>query len=144
VFGEYLYQLPPHPGFPATEEEEEAFGRFVVSEETCVDQLLERIFSSAQNLAIGLGEMLFPIENIEGATVKPNQEQIQQVMFQCVSCAALLIVCYVAGKWVIPEDKVRLIIGTILRTTPARFVTTQTIMANVEAILGGLVSSKVT
>jgi hypothetical protein len=104
--------------------------------------LLERIFSSAQNLAIGLAEMLFPVEQVEGAAVKPTQEQIQQVMFQCVSCAALLIVCYVAGKWSIPEPKVKLIIATILKTTPPTFVTTQAIMAKVETTLAAIVSSK--
>jgi hypothetical protein len=142
VYREYLYGLRPHPGFPQNDTEVELFDRFIFEERTSLDQLLEKVISSAQNLAIGLAEMLFPPEKIERGVIKPTQEQIQQIMFQCVSCAALLIVCYVFGRAEIPEAKARLMVATILKTTPPKYVSTQEIMGRAEAILGELVSSK--
>jgi hypothetical protein len=142
VPSDYLFQLQPHIGFPLCDEEEGEFQRVLAEDNICIDWLLERIFSSAQNLAISLAETFFPPDRLQSAGVKPNQEQIQQFMFQCVSCAALLIVCYVTGKWKIPEEKSKLIITTILKTSPVKFVSTQAIMARAETYLGTLVSIK--
>jgi hypothetical protein len=139
---DYLFQLEPHLGFPLSDDEEAAFQRFLEEGEICVDWLLERIFSSAQNLAIGFAEMLFPQDRLQKATVKPTQEHLQRLMFQCVSCAALLIVCYVAGKWTIPEPKSRAIVSTILKTGPIKYISTQRIMAQVENHISTLLSIK--
>jgi hypothetical protein len=133
--GEYLFRLEPGAAFPLGDEEQ--FGRDV-----CVDWLLERIFSAAQNVAINDADVLFPAEQVAHATVRPTPEQVQHLMFQCVSCAALLIVCYLAGKWTIPARKLEKILQTILRTNATQFVTTQSIMMRIEERLNTLLALK--
>ena len=142
VPGEYLFQLPSHIGFPLGDEEE--FKRQMEGDDVNVDWLLERIFSAAQNLVINSAEVLFPMEVTKDAAVQPNAQQVQQLMFQCVSCAALLIVSYVAGQWKIPEAKLALIMSTILKTSAFKYESSRAIMGHVEAALTQLLLTKET
>jgi hypothetical protein len=102
--------------------------------------MLERIFSAAQNLAINDADVLFPADQVGASAIKPTPQLVQQLMFQCVSCAAILIVCYLAGKWTIPNAKLERILHTILRTNPARFATTQTVTERIEKKLNALLA----
>ncbi|OHT06165.1 hypothetical protein TRFO_25859 [Tritrichomonas foetus] len=219
VPSEYLFQLEPHIGFPLGNEPE--FRRAMETRNVSVDWLLERIFSSAQNLVINHSEVLFPSngqnhttasnsstssqntenipennnqenlnngndnnssndisnngsndgdvndendgendifvndengeikgeneevkgendhdennEKVEGEVPawRPEPPQVQQIMFQCVSCAALLLTCYVSCRWKIPDDKMEQILATIFKTNPSKFTTTA---ATIEAI----------
>jgi hypothetical protein len=140
VPSEYLFELQPHIGFPLGDELE--FRKCMESENVCVDFLLERIFIAAQNLAINQAEVLFPVDQAKDVAVQPTPQQVQQLMFQCVTYAALLIVCYVAGEWDLPEGKVGLILSTILRTNSSRFASTQSTMGKVEALLMELLAIK--
>lgn len=89
---------------------------------TTVDWLLERIISTAQSLVF---------EKASGVVVQENQGQIfgpllpQQVLFQAVPCASLLVLCYVAANWGIPELKIRKTLETIVETCIPRFQTSQ-------------------
>jgi hypothetical protein len=130
VPGEYLFRLEPRVGFPLRDEEK--FDAHVRGNAVSTDWLLEMIFSAAQNVAVDDANILFPVEQVRASAVKPTPQQIQQLMFQCVSCAALLIICHLAGKWVIPKDKLEKILTTILKTNPAKFSSTQAIMAQIE------------
>jgi hypothetical protein len=139
VPSEYLFELQSHIVFPLGDEEK--FKEYMLNEDVCVDWLLERIFSAAQNIgAIYHAEVLFPFDPAKEATFRPTPQQVQQLMFQCVSLAALLIVCYVAGKWTIPEGKLGLILSTILRTSAPKYTSTQNIMSKVEDLLAQLLS----
>ena len=140
VPGEYLFQLQSHVGFPFGDEEE--FRKNMESGQMSVDWLLETIFSSAQNLVINSAEILFPPEQLSESKVKPSAQQVQQLMFQCVFCAALLVVCYVAGQWDIPEHKLGLILSTILKANTTRFETTRNAMSEVEVLLTNLLLKK--
>lgn len=140
VPGEYLFQLQPHIGLPLGDEED--FRKQMDRGDVNVDWLLERIFSAAQNLVIGSADVLFPPEVTKTALVQPNPQQVQQLMFQCVSCAALLIVCYVAGQWQIPDQRLSLILSTILKTSAFKYESSRTIIANVESTLNQLLLAK--
>ena len=138
VPSEYLFQLNAHVGFPLGNEEE--FQKVMKNEEISVDFLLERIFSSAQNLIINHSEILFPAEKMANVSFQPQPNQVQQIMFQCVSCAALLLVCYVSCKWSIPQDKLNLILSTIMKTNQLKFASTQSIMNGVQDSLSKLIT----
>jgi hypothetical protein len=135
---EYLFQLEPHPGLPLYNDEE--FSRCLVAREVSVDWILERVFSAAQNLAINSAEVLFPEEQVREAPTKPTAQQIQQIMFQCVSYAALLIVCYLGARWAIPYPKLEVIIATALQTNPPKFVSTQTALGHVQQLVAELLT----
>ncbi|OHT09057.1 hypothetical protein TRFO_04623 [Tritrichomonas foetus] len=138
VPSEYLFQLKAQVGFPLGNEEE--FRKVMRNEDISVDFLLERIFSSAQNLVINHAEVLFPPEKITHAPYRPEPQQVQQIMFQCVSCAALLLVCYVSCEWAIPQDKLNLVLSTIMKTNPSKFTSTQNIMNSIQESLTLLIS----
>jgi hypothetical protein len=137
--GEYLFRLEPDIGFPLGDEAKFDEG---LRGDVCVDWMLERIFSAAQNLAINDADVLFPADQVGASAIKPSPQQIQQLMFQCVSCAAMLVVCYLAGRWTIPPEKLEKILHTILRTNPARFATTQTVIERIEEKLNALLAIK--
>lgn len=137
VPSEYLFPLNAHVGFPLGNEDE--FRQILSEEEISVDFLLERIFSSAQNLIINHAEVLFPQNTLENAHFQPEPPQVQQIMFQCVSCAALLLVCYVSCEWSIPKDKLDLITSTIMKTNPSKFTSTQNIMNKIQESLMHLI-----
>ncbi|OHT13161.1 hypothetical protein TRFO_16830 [Tritrichomonas foetus] len=138
VPSEYLFQLKSNIGFPLGNEEE--FRKEMANEEVSVDFLLERIFSSAQNLVINHAEVLFPPDKLEDANFKPEPQQVQQIMFQCVSCAALLLVCYVSCEWQISPNKLNTILSTIMKTNPSKFASTQNIMNKIQESLLRLLS----
>jgi hypothetical protein len=138
VPGAYLFELRPRLGFPLGDDAE--FARCLDRQDVSVDWLLERIFIAAQVLAIDHAALLYPVQQIKEGGVRPTPLQIQQRMFQCVSCAALLIVCYIAVRWKIPEAKLGMIVGAILRTNLSRFTSTQNIMAHVERMLVSLLA----
>lgn len=123
VPSEYLFQLEPHIGFPLGNEPE--FRAAMESTDVSVDWLLERIFSSAQNLVISHSEVLFHQDQESENSFRPDPIQIQQIMFQCVSCAALLLTCYVSCRWNIPKDKMNEILITIFKTNPSKFQSTE-------------------
>jgi hypothetical protein len=134
VPGEYLFRLEPQMAFPLQNERE--FEAHLAAEAVTVDWLLEKIFSAAQNVA--LNSFLFPADQVAASAVVPSPQHVQQLMFQCVSCAALLIICYVTGKWEFPKEKVAPILATVLKSSPAKFPSTQTIMAQTEEKLHAL------
>ena len=140
VFGEYLFELHTDVGFPLGDERE--FRKMMETSDVTADWLLERIFSSAQSLVIDSAEILFPAEDIKDAPVKPNGQQVQQIMFQCVSCAAMLIMCYIAGEWKIPEPKLTQMLSAIMRMSASRYETTRTIMSEAETLLNNLLLNK--
>ena len=140
VFGEYLFQLQPNIGFPLGDEGE--FRKAMESSDISVDWLLERIFSSAQSIVINSAEVLFPAEDLKESPVKPNGQQVQQIMFQCVSCAALLILCYIAGEWKIPEPKLTQMLSTVMRMSASKYETTRNIMGTAENLLHTLLLNK--
>jgi hypothetical protein len=121
----YLFELRSRLACPIGDEAE--FGEYMAKNEVSVDWLLERIFIAAQVLVINQAEVLYP-----GERNGLSPQQMQQRMFQCVSCAALMIVCYIAGRWRIPTEKMGIMISTIMKTNPAKFVSAQNVMARVE------------
>jgi hypothetical protein len=133
---ECLFELQSRVGLPLGEESE--FERGIADGEISVDWLLERVFVAAQVLAIDQADVLYPREQVSEGGIRPDGQQIQQRLFQCVSCAALLIVCYVLGKWRMPPGKMALLLSTILRASSAKFVTTQRIMEQIEKEVRGL------
>jgi hypothetical protein len=136
VPSEFLFTLESHGGFPLDEEGE--FKRILEEQEVSVDWLLERIFSAGQVVAINNADILFPEAQVRESSVKPTPEQVQQTMFQCVTCASLLIVGYIAARWTLPEGKLRLIVDTILQTNPAKFASTQCLIEQIKRLLDGL------
>lgn len=137
VPSEYLFELEHHIGFPLGNEPE--FSKAMLSENVTVDWLLERIFSSAQNLVIKNSEVLFHSE-ISNTEWKPEPQQIQQVMFRCVSCAALLLTCYISCRWEIPKDKMDQILTTIFRTNPPKFAATDETIEKIKQSIMRLIS----
>jgi hypothetical protein len=129
VPGEYLFRLEPQMGLLLDGGD---FDRHIASNPVTVDWLLEKIFSSAQNVTVNDADILFPADQVSTSAVVPSPQHVQQLMFQCVSCAALLIICYVAGKWEIPKEKLMPILATILKTNPVKFPSTQAILAQTE------------
>lgn len=138
VASEYLFQLNSNFGFPLGEDAQ--FREIMMNNDVTVDWMLERIFSAAQNLLISHSEVLFPQDTLVSANFTPTPAQIQQIMFQCVSCAALLLLCYICSEWEIPKQKLNLVLATILKTNPSKFNSTQQVMARVEDCLMKLLS----
>jgi len=132
------FQLQPHLGLPLCNDEE--FSKCLEGGAISVDWLLERIFGAAQNLALNSAEVLFPDCQVQESSIKPSPQQIQQIMFQCVSYAALLIVCYLEARWTIPDSKVELIISTTLQSNPPKFMSTQTVVSHIHQLLTELLS----
>ena len=133
---EYLFQLKPNIGFPLGNEIE--FNNEMKAKEISLDFLLERIYSSAQNIVINNAEVLFPPEKLQEAKLQPQPQQVQQVMFQCVTCAALILVCYVSCQWNIPSDKLPKMLSTIMNTNPSKYSSTNAIMNNTLDLLDQL------
>jgi hypothetical protein len=140
VPGEYLFRLEPQVGFPLRDEEK--FDAHIRTNPVSVDWMLEKIFSAAQNVAVDDADILFPADQLMMSAVKPTPQQMQQLMFQCVSCAALLIICHLTGKWAIPSEKLAKILATILQANPARFASTRGIMGQIEERLASLLLRK--
>lgn len=138
VPSEYLFELEPHIGFPLGNEPE--FSKAMLSANVTVDWLLERIFSSAQNLVIKNSEVLFHSESASDSVWKPEPQQIQQVMFRCVSCAALLLTCYISCRWEIPKEKMDQILSTIFRTNPSKFIATDETIERIKQSILQLIS----
>jgi hypothetical protein len=130
---ELLFQLQSDSGLRFGDDEE--FKSVMERQDVTVDCLLEKIFSAGQVLAINHADVLFPAEQLGQSAVQPNPEQIQHTMFQCVTCAALLVVAYIAARWQIPPEKLRLIITTIFKTNPSKFISAQTVMSNAQGLL---------
>jgi hypothetical protein len=116
---EHLFPLTPQSAFPLGDDA--AFRAAMV--DVSVDWLLEKVFSAAQFLIIN------------GADVLTTKGRRQQVMFQCVSYAALLVFCYVAGEWDIPVAKAKVILDTIVRANGIRFMSTMEIMRRAEVAI---------
>jgi hypothetical protein len=135
---EYLFQLKRQSLFPLGNEDE--FRRALESEEISVDWLLERIFSSAQNLVITNADVLVVGSDTGENGYKPQSSQIQQIMFQCVAYGALLVLCYICTEWGIPGEKVNVILSTILKAGQPKFGTTEQIMTKVQGLLERLLS----
>jgi hypothetical protein len=123
-------------GLPLKDENQ--FSAYIQENPISVDWLLERIFSAAQSVALEDADILFPPEQVRISLIQPSTKQVQTLMFQCVSCAALLIVSYLAGKWKLPKDKLAKLMETILKTNPPRFASTQLIMSHIEERLNTL------
>ena len=123
VFGDYLFQLEDKTVFPLSPDE--SFDQQILSQNISVDWLLEKIFSGAQNLVMSHASVLFQQDLIESANIKPQPQQFQQALFQCITYAALILTCYIAGKFSVPKEKLEIIIATIIKTNPPRFVSTQ-------------------
>ena len=140
VSGEYLFQLDTQKGLPLEDDEE--FRRQMATEDVTVDWLLEKIFSSAQNLVMSSSDVLLPSSELSRANYKPNPQQVQQIMFQCVSSAALLVLCRVCSEWTIPEEKVKKMVTAILKANQPKYVSTQKILDNVESCLLNILSAK--
>lgn len=138
VASEFLFQLKADIGFPLGDETQ--FRQMMLTQEISVDWLLERIFSAAQNLVINHAEVLFPPATLQQSELKPDPQQVQQIMFQCVSCAALMIVCYVSGEWSVPQSKLAIILSTIMTTNPSKYNTTKGIMKQIEDTMTQLLS----
>jgi hypothetical protein len=133
---EFLFQLDYDAAFSLDDDAE--FKSLLEREDFSVDVLLEKIFSAGQVLAINQAEVLFPPDQVQQAAIKPTAEQVQQTMFQCVTCAALLVVSYVASRCVIPEEKLRIVIDTIFKTNPPKFASTQLILMQAQQSLTDL------
>jgi hypothetical protein len=136
VLSEYLFELKRQSLFPLGNEDE--FKNVMSSEPISVDWLLERIFSSAQNLVITSTDVLTIGSQTNEAGFKPRESQVQQIMFQCVSYGALLVLCYISAGWKIPEDKVRSILSTILKAGQRKFASTEQMLAPVDLIMDHL------
>jgi hypothetical protein len=136
VPGEFLFRLQSDVVFPLEDEAE--FRRALETEDVSVDLLIEKIFSAGQVLAINHADGLFPADQVQQAEVTPTSVQVQQTMFQCVTCATLLVASYVASRHVIPEGKLRMIIDTIFQTNPPKFASTQSVMTQVRELLTNL------
>jgi hypothetical protein len=137
---EYLFDLPPRVAFPVGDDDE--FARSVAGGDISVDWLLERVFIAAQVLAIDQAEVLYPVEQVSESALSPDPHQVQQRLFQCVSCAALLVLCYVASKWRIPPKKLAVMVPAILQANRAKFVSTASIMAQVGRTMAELLASE--
>jgi hypothetical protein len=136
VPSEYLFQLHPQTAEPLSDDSD--FKILMEESDLCVDCLLERIFRTGQVLAINQADVLFPQELLDESLVKPNPQQIQQTMFQCVTCAALLIATYIASRWHFPPEKLRLMISMLFKTSQSKYISTQPIMSNANALLTAL------
>ena len=133
VASEYLFQLEKQKGLPLEDDEE--FRRQMESQEVSVDWILEKIFSSAQNLVISSSDVLLPTSQLSDAGYRPDSQQIQQIMFQCVSSAALLVLCRVCSEWNISDDKIQRMVTSILKANQPKYVSTQKILDGVEESL---------
>jgi hypothetical protein len=133
---EYLFRLEPCAGFPLYDEEQ--LSAHLAENPVSVDWLLERIFSAAQSVAVDDADILFPADQLRESALKPSPQQVQLIMFQCVSCAALLIISYLAAKWQMPKEKLAKVVDIILKTNPPKFASTQVIMAQIKERLNAL------
>jgi hypothetical protein len=135
---EYLFQFEAHPGLPLCNDTE--FSRCLQDGDVSVNWLLERVFSAAQNLAVNSAEVLFPEDQLKDASIRPTAQQIQQIMFQCVSYAALLIACYLGARWTVPESKLDLIAATALQINPPKFLSTQSVVGHIQRLFAELLA----
>lgn len=129
VSGEYLFQLHTHVGFPLGDENE---WKDVIENQKCsVDWLLEHIYSSAQNLVIKFSEFQLHSGVASKNGIRPDPNQMQQILFLSVSFAALLLLCYIGSRYKIPDSKIQIILDIIIKTNPTKFQTTKTIMNDI-------------
>ena len=130
VLGDYLFQLKTNVGFPLGYENE--WKDYIEKEDITVDWLLEHIYSAAQNIVFNHADILFPQEQMSKASDKPDPEMKQKILFQAVTFGALLLVCYISGKWTIPQDKVQIIVDTIMKTNISSYASTQNIIDEID------------
>ncbi|EAY09500.1 hypothetical protein TVAG_102490 [Trichomonas vaginalis G3] len=129
VPGDYLYQLHTHVGFPLGDESE---WKDAIENQNCsVDWLLEHIYSAAQNLVIKYSEFQLPSTQLSKNEIKPDPNQTQQILFLSVSFAALLLLCYIASRYKIPESKIQIILDIIIKTNPTKYQSTKTIINDI-------------
>lgn len=138
VSGEYLFQLKKRDLFCLSRDPD--FIRDMESGSISVNGILENIFSSAQNLVMHSTDILAPVSRPDSDCYQPETQQLQQIMFQCVSYAALLLLCNVCSEWRIPDDKVALMIATIVKAMPPKYLTTQAYMKNIELLIQKMIS----
>ncbi|KAH0792656.1 hypothetical protein GPJ56_003490 [Histomonas meleagridis] len=138
VPSEYLFQLNPKTGMKS--ENEIDFMNETNSQEITVDWVLEKVISLAQSHVVVHSDVLLPKEQLIKSKVRPAQKQIEGLLFQCVSFAALLIVCYICSNYSIPTDKLKKIISTIYIANPPKYASSKAIMNNVEKLYEQLIS----
>jgi hypothetical protein len=136
VPSQFLFQLHPQVRRPLDDEAE--FRALMERRDLSVDCLLERIFSAGQVLAINHADALFPPDQLAQAAVRPAPKQTQETMFQCVTCAAVLIMGYVASRWRIPPEKLGMVVATLFKTSPSRYISAQAVMSRAQALFTNL------
>ncbi|KAH0795286.1 hypothetical protein GPJ56_000735 [Histomonas meleagridis] len=134
VPSEFLFQLNPKPQIDID------FMKDAKSQEVTVDWILEKVISLAQSHVVSHSDVLFPKDEILQSKIRPDQKQIEGITFQCVSFAALLIVCYICSKYKMPEDKVQKIISTIFIANPPKYASTKVIKDQIEELYKQLIS----
>ena len=136
VLRDCLFQLETGVSFPLGDESK--WKDRIEKEDVSVDWLLEHIYSAAQNIVLGHAYILFPAEKIAKSEIKPDQAMMQQILYQTVKFAALLLLCYISGRWTIPSDKIQIIINTVM--TPSKYESTMKIVDEISATLGKLLN----
>ena len=136
VLRDCLFQLETGVSFPLGDESK--WKDQIENDNVSVDWLLEHIYSAAQNIVLGHAYILFPAEKIAKSEIKPDQVMIQQILYQTVKFAALLLLCYISGRWTIPSDKIQIIINTVM--TPSKYESTMKIVDEISATLGKLLN----
>jgi hypothetical protein len=133
ISSEYVFHFKGEYGFPLGEDAK--FRQNISTLPISVDWLLEQIFSSAQKLVMEYHEILSMSLNHSLIAVERAEDHVQQILFQCVSYAAMIITCSVCSEWKLPDAKVKIILETVMKSNQAKFVTTAAILPKVEQIL---------
>jgi hypothetical protein len=111
--------------------EDAKFREKLLTSEISVDWLLEEIFRSAQRLVMEYSEIISRVVS----TFPGDPDQMQRILFQCVSYAAILITCSICSEWKLPRAKIKLILEAVMKSNRVQFVTTSSILPRVEQIM---------
>jgi hypothetical protein len=122
VPGDYVFPL-------GDDDHDEQFDAQFRGTPVSVDWLLERIFSTAQRVAVGFADLLAPAA---------GRMRTEVLMAHSAACAALLVLAYIASRWRIPAEKLVKILETIIKTDTCAFASTKAIMAGIEERLKAL------